>query len=92
MVVQSKQEDDFLRGILVTEEDAHHWMGGSALLKEGQWMWHQNGDQFTYTNWVPGQPDNIEGREDCLMYWKEIKWNDDPCNRQHSYICEISHT
>ena len=90
VAVQSKQEDDFLRGILVTKEDADHWMGGSDLLKEGQWVWHQSGEQFTYTNWFPGQPDNSRG-EACLMYWNDIKWNDADCSMQYIYICEKGH-
>ena len=90
--VQSKEEDDFLKGILMTEGEVTHWMGGNDLLKEGQWVWQQSGKPFIYTNWNPGQPTNLNGEEHCLQYMNEIKWNDAPCHNQYVYICEISHT
>ena len=90
--VDSKEEDDFLRGIIMTGSEIFHWMGSNDLLKEGQWMWHQSGKPFTYTNWLPGQPDNSDGKEHCLMYWTDSKWNDASCNYPFLYICEIHHT
>ena len=76
----------------MTGSEIFHWMGSNDLLKEGQWMWHQSGKPFTYTNWGPGQPDNYDGIEHCLMYWTDSKWNDASCNNQFLYICEIHHT
>ena len=90
--VQSKEEDDFLRGIVMAEGKAYYYMGGNDRVKEGQWMWQKSGKPFTYTNWAPEQPDNDDGIEHCLMYWRAIKWNDAPCDHQQLYICEKSHT
>ena len=92
--VESKEEDDFLRGIIMPEGHANHWMGGNDLLREGQWVWHQSGKPLTYTNWSAQQPSNIPSGQDCLMYsTNDAQWNDVPCTHQHLYICEkISHT
>ena len=45
--VESKEEDDFLRGKLMAEGEVNHWMGGNDLLKEGQWVWQQSGKTVT---------------------------------------------
>ena len=91
--VQSKEEDDFLRVILMTGGEINHWMGGNDLLKEGQWVWQQSGKIVIYTNWKSGEPGNSYGGEDCLMYWtNNAQWNDARCSNVHLYICEKSHT
>ena len=91
--VESKEEDDFLRGILLTEGEINHWMGGNDLSKEGQWVWQQSNKPLTYTNWLAGEPSNLHGGEDCLMYFRALgSWNDARCINVHLYICEISHT
>lgn len=45
---------------------------------EGDWYW-TNGSQSGYSNWLDGQPDNLNGDEHyALFYYKdmEYKWND----------------
>lgn len=45
---------------------------------EGSWYW-TDGSESTYTNWLPGQPDNQHNNEDyALFYYKDspYKWND----------------
>lgn len=44
-----------------------------------------------FTNWLPGEPGNTFGNEDCVeMYgrWAPGKWNDNHCSALRNYICE----
>ena len=38
------------------------WIGLSDATSEGHFIW-SNGDPVTYTNWWPGQPDNLGGQD-----------------------------
>ena len=57
-----------------------YWAGFSDAEQEGIWKW-SSGEQTTYTNWQPGEPNNWQGHgdEDHLVlgrYGKGGKWND----------------
>ena len=47
----------------------------------GGWSW-ETGEPWNYTNWLPGQPDNINNVENRLQYWSGTQgvpaptWND----------------
>jgi hypothetical protein len=64
------------------------WIGGSDSAVEGDWVWN-DGTPFTYSAWSYGQPDNWEGREDCVSVrtWDSYLWNDLPCAEWLPYIC-----
>merc|ERR1712098_680929 len=57
-----------------------YWLGGNDLHREGSWVW-PSGQPFTYTNWVEGEPDDQDGKEDCIAIDspKEYKWMDLNC-------------
>ena len=57
------------------------WIGLHDSGQEGVWQW-VNGEAVTYTNWLPGQPDNTGNNEDFVhMNWKgDGRWNDLPHN------------
>ena len=60
-----------------------------------------SGADISYTNWFPGEPNNVGGNEDCaqlvnIVYWNANygggvgRWNDAPCKRSYAYyICEL---
>lgn len=53
------------------------WMGLNDVVREGQWTW-VSGEPVTYTNFLPGQPDNAGGLEDWTEFVGQSsgKWND----------------
>lgn len=47
-----------------------------------------------YTNWAPGQPDNLSGGQNCALTNFDLddklgRWDDDVCSVQYPYSCEI---
>jgi len=72
-----------------------YWLGGNDLHREGSWVW-PSGQPFTYTNWVEGEPDDQDGKEDCIAIDspKEYKWMDLNCTEPmhgavtHFTVCE----
>ena len=70
--------------------DASWWAGKSDLEIEGEWRW-VDGTRGEYDGWGRGQPDDWEGREDCLELpsWdRGGRWNDADCATESPYVCE----
>lgn len=54
---------------------------GSDEASEGDWAWvtgPETGQAFTYTNWAPGEPNNVTstGEQYLLGWWSGDQWND----------------
>ncbi|XP_013402508.1 perlucin-like [Lingula anatina] len=70
--------------------DFNWWLGGNDMAQEGRWVWVDTNKVMTYTNWNPEEPNNIKGIEHCLELRSDYthKWNDAPCGKAKSFICE----
>jgi hypothetical protein len=54
----------------------YFWIGLTDQQVEGVFLW-SNGDPLTYTNWVPGEPNNEFDEDYVLMNWNfPGGWND----------------
>lgn len=51
------------------------WIGFTDQTAEGTWVWI-SGEPVTYTNWAPGEPNNLGNEDYAVMNWSGIKWND----------------
>lgn len=79
--ITTAAENTFVISLITTTptDRMHVWIGGTDSAAEGTWTW-TNGDPFSYTNWLGGEPNN-SGDEDYLAYdfrggiWA---WNDVP--------------
>ncbi|KAK3510473.1 hypothetical protein QTP70_008668 [Hemibagrus guttatus] len=81
-----------LNHTLMKENEKKAWIG---LQREGpgKWQWsladqtfYRDGD--TYTNWDSRQPDNYEGKEYCVEFYKNSKsWNDNKCETSNPFVC-----
>ncbi|XP_062607040.1 adhesive plaque matrix protein 2-like, partial [Saccostrea cucullata] len=69
-----------------------YWLGGSDMKEEGKFVWPSQGKPFSFTFWIPGDPNNGngEGEEDCVLAnWNgDGRWADYFCDRQLYYICQ----
>ncbi|XP_031621807.1 perlucin-like [Contarinia nasturtii] len=81
-------------------EGSAFWTSGTKLGDNITWLWMGNGRPVSFTNWAPGQPDNLNHyTESCInifsndMVWgpnTAQKWNDIRCSRELNIICEES--
>ena len=72
------------------------WIGGTDAASEGTWVWSPSNTPLSYTNWYPGEPNNLvydNGNEDCLNFnWHAPgKWNDGGCTAKLKYVCQQPH-
>ena len=85
--ITSSEEQVFLE----TMGNNRYWIGGTDKNSEGFWEW-VSGEEFGYTNWLSGEPNNMyDAGEDYLAIWPKT-WNDLANNsiEQNGFICEVS--
>ncbi|XP_072175906.1 alpha-N-acetylgalactosamine-specific lectin-like [Diadema setosum] len=95
--VHSEGENTFLYQLwrsAVRTPGGGFWLGFNDRDREGRFVW-SDGSRVDYTNWIPGEPNNSGGNEDCAHFWYRNEqsggtrdWNDTPCTREESYICK----
>uniref|UniRef100_A0A3P9CYG2 C-type lectin domain-containing protein n=1 Tax=Maylandia zebra TaxID=106582 RepID=A0A3P9CYG2_9CICH len=57
--------------------------------------WTRDGTPLSHTNWGDGEPNNHEGREDCVEMVSNANgtyslWNDLNCDAHQDWICKIT--
>uniref|UniRef100_A0A182SE75 C-type lectin domain-containing protein n=1 Tax=Anopheles maculatus TaxID=74869 RepID=A0A182SE75_9DIPT len=75
---------------VVGDKASYWWIGGMDYGAEGRFVWYPLNKVVDYKNFVPGEPNNSYGAEDCLAVdsTKQYKWNDVGCNAQvEGYVC-----
>ncbi|KAK6754718.1 hypothetical protein RB195_013604 [Necator americanus] len=75
------------------------WLGGrkSPPPLNDKWTF-TDGSPFDYTNWDTGEPNNYDGKENCLQLLfdqnigrEEKRWNDITCDsRMPHFVCKRS--
>ena len=76
VTITSAEEQEFIENtVLVSPAKGYYWLGGIKDA-EGNWKWVTD-EEWNYTNWSGGEPNNSGGREKCLhLYSSTKKWND----------------
>jgi len=81
VTINDQAEQDWLVSTFGTDT---FWIGFNDIEEEGVWVW-ASGEEVTYTNWAPGEPNNTtpEGFAENLagMNWgggESVQWNDFP--------------
>lgn len=85
VVIRSENENDFVHGLIPdAEAEQRAWIGLSDRREEGVFRW-VDGSEPIYTNWAPGEPNDVGG-EDCAEMLPDGRWNDkenDPPANNH---------
>jgi hypothetical protein len=83
--IGSTAENEFVWGLGGKYND---WMGMSDVALPGGWRW-ENGEATTYTNWLPGEPNNwLNGGEHWGAFWYSSAWND-TTDGGRPWVCEF---
>merc|ERR1719461_1245466 len=74
------------------------WIGLNDRKSDKKWEW-SDGSAVDYTWWSPGEPNNVNGGEDCaeLLFferpvgsvarWSDMRWNDAVCDAKQRPLC-----
>ncbi|XP_018577179.1 macrophage mannose receptor 1-like [Anoplophora glabripennis] len=89
--INSEVENKILyKHIRDTVAGDHFWTSGCRLLNGKNLVWLSTGRTVEYTNWLPGQPDNVNEMciELVLNRNEGLFWNDFNCEVKIFFICE----
>ena len=88
--ISSERENSFLiREIVRNTHHSHFWIGLKRTpFDYSVWAW-TDGSPMTFSDWIPGQPDDYGAGEGCAEFYNE-RWNDLPCRNSLHFICEKS--
>jgi len=85
--ITSSEENDFIVNTF-SKNISSCWIGGNDILNEGVWEWCNN-DEWNFSNWSNGEPNNALGKEDFLMINLSTgQWNDERLYPPPSFLCE----
>ncbi|XP_068430349.1 uncharacterized protein [Clinocottus analis] len=89
--IHNQEEEEFLA---LYSKGTSKWIGLKHNPLEGGYSW-TDGNPVSHTNWGPGEPNNHEGREECVEMVSSTngtysQWNDLNCDAHQDWICEIS--
>uniref|UniRef100_A0A8W8M6Z1 C-type lectin domain-containing protein n=1 Tax=Magallana gigas TaxID=29159 RepID=A0A8W8M6Z1_MAGGI len=88
--IETVVEDEFLRlHLMDSKATGSFWIGLTDTLVEGEMVWMSTQKIAQYTNWWPGEPNNLY-TEDCatLKSGYSFHWNDESCSNKNKFICE----
>lgn len=89
--IHSYEEEEFLA---LYTKGSSKWIGLRHNTVEGGYSW-SNGMPLSHTNWGPDEPNDHEGREECVEMVSNNNgtaswWNDINCDAHQDWICMIS--
>ncbi|XP_005917437.1 macrophage mannose receptor 1 [Haplochromis burtoni] len=89
--IHTQEEEEFLA---LYSKGTTKWIGLRSNPIEGGYSW-SDGTPLSHTNWGDGEPNNHEGREDCVEMVSNANgtyslWNDLNCDAHQDWICKIT--
>uniref|UniRef100_A0A3B4AUE9 C-type lectin domain-containing protein n=1 Tax=Periophthalmus magnuspinnatus TaxID=409849 RepID=A0A3B4AUE9_9GOBI len=79
-MIQDDAENTAVASLVPSTESV--WIG----LHRVPWKWVK-GRRASFINWAPGQPDNINGMEECVWVDKNYQWSDESCGFRGPFFC-----
>ncbi|KAL6489710.1 hypothetical protein MHYP_G00000550 [Metynnis hypsauchen] len=86
---RNEAENEALSAMHATLGSANILLGTTDREIEGHFV-DLNKKPLTFTNWMPNEPNNHQGKEDCVGIYTNAKWNDLPCDSDVSVVCELT--
>ncbi|KAH8249238.1 hypothetical protein KR032_007581 [Drosophila birchii] len=83
--IRSQREVHFI--VPNMEWDSKYWLSLNDLVQEGEFVSLASGQPAPILNWRPGQPDNYNFNEHCVMAINYYMY-DNPCLFKAHFICE----
>ena len=84
--ITTAEENEFVKK-MVSEYGTDCWIGANNLTTDGKFIWC-DGEEFSYTNWAEGQPDNDNGVEHYVHMEIAGTWNDHNSSMKMAFVCE----
>ncbi|NEQ50914.1 MAG: DUF4347 domain-containing protein [Leptolyngbya sp. SIO3F4] len=89
ITINDAAEEDWLQSTF--GKDERFWTGLNDAKSEGNFVW-ASGENVTYTNFAPGEPNNAGGNQDfvTMNFGANDQWDDDGLNSAYFGIIEVT--
>ena len=97
VTIESAEKQAFIyEKFLAGTDKKDYWIGLTDADVENEWKWCDGRKLTIYTNWAPGQPNNLDDNQDCVGIRKghffdtdyDGEWHDNACTKKKEFICE----
>lgn len=80
LLVEIETEEELVLLVAEKKRQSHlppfMWIGLNDLDEEGVWRWNEESSRTTFSRWGRGQPNSIDGAQDCaVMDFSSNIWN-----------------
>ena len=86
--ITSAEELEAMQPFLANGSKIAYYMGATDEAQEGVWTW-VTGEEWSYTNWAPGEPNNVGGKQHYLLTYKDGTWDDGDYAPNYGVLVEI---
>ena len=85
--IRDKKETNAMINKYLRSSRLRYWIGLSDLDKNDRFEW-SDGTYFNYENWGSGEPNRLNGFEDCVELRSSGTWNDANCYLSQNFVCK----
>ncbi|XP_036452394.1 pulmonary surfactant-associated protein D-like [Colossoma macropomum] len=85
---RNEAENEALSAMHATLGSTYILLGTTDRETEGHFV-DLNKKPLTFTNWMPNEPNNHQGKEDCVGIYTNAEWNDLNCDSDFNVVCEL---
>ena len=85
--ITSSGENDVIASAIANSGVNGFLLGGNDVETEGAWVWI-TGEEWTYSNWASGEPNNQGNQDYTWIYSSSGKWDDDSQSKWSAFVCE----
>ncbi|XP_033747656.1 deleted in malignant brain tumors 1 protein-like [Pecten maximus] len=86
VTIETEAENNWLKNNQFVED--HPFIGAYTDDTRTVWRWVSDDSIVRYSDWLPGQPNNLDDNQNCVQFLGS-KWNDRDCTSYISkFICE----
>jgi WD40 repeat protein/tRNA A-37 threonylcarbamoyl transferase component Bud32 len=84
--ITTKDENDWVAKTFPNDL-GRYWLGGTNEESEGKWEWI-TGEEWSYSNWNTGEPNNQGGRQHALQVFIDGRWDDENMAIEQYFLIE----
>lgn len=94
MVITSEAENIVAEKLIQNGDHDTYWLGATDKNWEGAWKW-VTGEDFSWTSWQSGQPDNSTNSDEVgenyleISSWNSGEWNDNSNSEEAGFLLEL---
>ena len=92
--IEDATENALVENVVKGRGGTAWYIGATDKAVEGEFVWMNSKKLLSqvFTDWMPGEPGNVNHDEGCLVLWQggSYRWGDVSCEGRYNYICETA--